>query len=120
HASLSFEGPGMAGKLRLIVMRHGEAENMTAPGDRNRTLTETGRKQTETLGKLLRDEGWEPDSVLVSSAVRTKESFERVSESFSKTPAVRYLDNLYLAPWESMLVEISRSLDATVMVVGHN
>jgi phosphohistidine phosphatase len=106
---------------RLILLRHGKAESVSATGDDfDRGLTDRGRRDCALIGRLLAEAGVVPDLALVSAARRTQETWEAVSPAF---PAARceVVRGLYLAGSE----QISAAVDAvgeglSVIVIGHN
>lgn len=106
---------------RLVVMRHAKAEQVAA-SDMERPLAERGRAQAADAGRWLADRGPAPDHVLVSSAARTRETWEALAEAagWSVEPV---LDSaLYTAGPDSTL-DLLRVVPATVrslLVVGHN
>jgi phosphohistidine phosphatase len=72
--------------MKLIIMRHGEAENFRVY-DKTRNLTNLGKKQASTAGKWLNDYlGDTPvDIALVSSYVRAQQTYEKLSEQVAVT-----------------------------------
>ena len=63
-----------------------------------------------------------PDRVLVSSALRTRETWERMATAFSPAPPAGYEDRLYESGTEAILAAIratDRSASA-LLVIGHN
>ncbi|MFQ3190263.1 MAG: phosphohistidine phosphatase [Paraglaciecola sp.] len=68
--------------MKLIIMRHGEAERFRVK-DNSRSLTSRGEKQASTAGKWLY-EYLGPDApvdiALVSSYVRAKQTYEKLSK----------------------------------------
>ena len=66
-------------RRRLIVMRHAKAEPF-APSDHARTLTDKGLASARDAGAHLRDTGVKPEYAVVSSAVRTRQTWDAVVE----------------------------------------
>jgi phosphohistidine phosphatase len=63
-----------------------------------------------------------PDRAMVSSAQRTRETWERMAPAFSAAPPVAYEDRLYDAAADTILTVIKaadRSASA-LLVIGHN
>src|SRR4051794_37639527 len=60
---------------RLLLVRHANAAD--APSDVDRPLTERGARQAAAIGAWLEQAGLVPDRVLVSSARRAEETWER-------------------------------------------
>jgi phosphohistidine phosphatase len=109
--------------MRLMLLRHAKAEK-AAPGmsDRERTLNPRGRKDAGKIGAYLARHALVPDQVLVSSAQRTRETWDGLAAAFSAPPPAAYDDRLYNAGPELILDvirEASRTA-RTLLVIGHN
>jgi phosphohistidine phosphatase len=68
--------------MKLIIMRHGEAERFREK-DNTRSLTSLGERQASTAGKWLYDylgADTPVDIALVSSYVRAQQTFEQLSK----------------------------------------
>lgn len=108
---------------RLVLLRHAKAErHVDEASDFSRPLALRGRENATVLGRLLVEQGLVPDLVLVSAALRTKQTWQRVAATLGEHSAqVEYLEELYL-PAPDQIVRSVRSwgaVHATVMVVGH-
>jgi phosphohistidine phosphatase len=107
---------------RLILMRHGKAEQHAASGgDFERALAPRGQNDAALMGKVLAKAGLSPDLTLVSSARRTRETWDAVAPAFPKARA-ETLRDLYHAEAQDVLSAIRQEApdSGTVMVVGHN
>lgn len=107
---------------RLILMRHGQAERQAATGgDFERGLTQRGRDDATLMGRLLAAKGAAPELVLVSSARRTRETFDAASAAFPKA-RVEFRRDLYHAEPEDVMTALEDEGEGagTVMVIGHN
>lgn len=107
---------------RLLILRHAQALN-TAPGgtDKTRKLSPKGIEDAKALGVLMAREALQPDAVLCSTAVRTRETLEAVMESLNDVP-IDYMDSLYNAP-DSHLLQAIQEIDDkadSVLLVAHN
>ena len=105
-----------------MLLRHAKAETPAALADEMRPLALLGRTQCARLARLLVDGGVVPDVVLVSTAVRTRQTWDLVRSGLGAVaPEVRLEDVLYgAAPRE--VVGLLRRVDPearTVLVVGH-
>ena len=107
---------------RLILLRHGKADSVSAlGGDLERGLTDRGRRDAALMGRVLAEAGLVPDLVLVSSARRTRETWEELAPAFPKAN-VEFSRGLYLASRD----HLAHAVDATgdeagcLMIVGHN
>ena len=105
---------------RLILMRHAQAESAAPSGlDRDRRLAARGRDEALLIGRTLAAKGLRPDLSLVSTATRTRETWELAG--LPDVP-VTYERAIYDAPWET-LVGLARAIPDTVscaVMVGHN
>jgi phosphohistidine phosphatase len=107
---------------RLILLRHGKAEPESASGeDFDRRLAPRGQAESAEMAARLADLGFLPDVVLVSAAMRTRETWAAAEPHFPKAKA-RFEDELYHADSGAVRHAAARAgaTAATVMVVGHN
>jgi phosphohistidine phosphatase len=107
---------------RLILMRHGKAEQHAASGgDFERALAPRGQNDAALMGKVLAKADLSPDLALVSSARRTRETWEAAAPAFPNT-RVETRRDLYHAEAQDVLAAIREEApdSGTVMVVGHN
>jgi phosphohistidine phosphatase len=109
-------------RRRLIVMRHAKAENFAAT-DHERTLTDRGRGDAEAVGPRLRQDGFVPDYVVVSSAVRAVETWEAVAQTagFVDVPVV--FEEAVFNGGPHVVIDAIRVVPddtGTVLFVGHN
>lgn len=105
----------------LLLMRHGKAEN-GADRDRDRDLTDKGRSQAGLVGEYLESQGVRPTRVLVSDAVRTRETWQSVLERMPGFDGeVSFHEELYSGgPGEVLdLLHTDAGDAAAVMVIGH-
>ena len=107
---------------RLVLLRHAKAEH-SGMADELRRLTSLGVRQADEVGGTLRATGLLPERVLVSSAVRTQETWQHLAAASAGAPEPEVVlsDELYGAhPLE--VVDRVRATDArvrTLLVVGH-
>ena len=106
---------------RLVVMRHARAESF-APDDAQRHLTDRGRAEASARGRWLSEAVGPPELAMVSSAVRTRETWELVAEALGADSEVRLEDALYGASPDAVL-DLLRALPesvGSVLYLGHN
>jgi phosphohistidine phosphatase len=107
--------------LRLIVMRHGEAEPDVGSSDHRRRLLPRGQQDARAVGRGLVAAGWTPEAGYVSDARRALETQACVAESL---PGVEWTQSgrLYLSPHQAVLEQLREAAGdrATLMVIGHN
>lgn len=116
----STDDPAVRHRL-LVVVRHGRAESF-AEEDHARRLTERGRRDAAALGEWLAASGVRPGLALVSSAARTRETWELLAGAFGEVPRSEVADDLYSASVDTVLDAV-RAVPADVEVlayVGHN
>ena len=102
---------------QLILLRHAKSVSQLTTSDFNRTLNEKGRKDAPEVAKAFKLLGIQPDIILCSTAIRTKETLAL----FNMDAPVQYLDDLYHASASEMFDIISENQNyQTIMVVGHN
>lgn len=109
--------------MRLMLLRHAKAEKAEgAMRDRDRPLNARGRSDAVEIAVYIGDHHLLPDRVVVSSARRTRETWERMAAEISTAPAVEYEDRLYDAGTETILAVIRAAgrKAATLLVIGHN
>jgi phosphohistidine phosphatase len=106
----------------LLVLRHGKAAQEEAGSDRDRPLTQRGKRSAEVVGHLLRDDDLVPDRVISSSAERARDTARRVAAAAKFGGVIDELDELYLAEPDAYIIAVRRLAgDAErVLLVGHN
>jgi phosphohistidine phosphatase len=110
----------MATQRRLILMRHGHAEENR--DDYVRTLSERGRTAARRSGEELLRAGIVPAHILTSAAPRALETAELVAHSCGYQGAIQQDRGLYLAApsgYRSALQDLPAQL-SSVLLVGHN
>ena len=107
---------------RLILMRHAKTEPWNeGVEDRDRILTPRGHGDAAAMGVALQQEGWIPDLALVSSARRTRETWQHLALAFPQCRKI-LSDDLYLAgiPAIEKLISKHAPEASTLIVIGHN
>lgn len=105
----------------LILTRHAESGWQDAEGDDHaRTLTARGRDEARRTGRWLARAGLVPDATLVSSARRTRETWEVIAAELPAPGAATIHDSLYQAGPDLMLRVLQKAQGRTVMMIGHN
>jgi phosphohistidine phosphatase len=109
-------------RRRLIVMRHAKAEPF-ASTDHERRLTDRGRAGAQAAGRWLREEGLVPDHVVVSSAVRARETWEAVADVAGFETSLATFDEGVFNGGPRVVLDVLQGLPedaATVLFIGHN
>ena len=107
---------------QLVLLRHAKAEAAGALDDAMRPLALPGRKQAAEVGAGLKAAGVRPDLVLVSSSVRTRQTWDLVRAGLDVPADVaRVSEAVYDAGVRSLLALLREVEEqaGTVLVVGH-
>jgi phosphohistidine phosphatase len=112
---------------RLLLLRHAKTEHDAPSGrDRDRRLDNRGRSDAAEIGGWIGRHPPFPDSVMVSPAARSHQTWEIVWEAMkdrAPLPQVELVPELYGAD-PSQLLQTIRAASASdpqrLMVVGHN
>ncbi|WP_402466158.1 SixA phosphatase family protein [Isoptericola aurantiacus] len=109
---------------RLVLLRHAKAE----PGkgsvpDAERSLAPNGRKQASRVGMALTAAGLVPDRTLVSTALRTRQTWELARRHLGGSQDLPFelCPQLYAASVSDVL-DLVRTVDPavrTLLVIGH-
>jgi phosphohistidine phosphatase len=115
-------GTGSRTTHALYLLRHAKSSwDDPTLADRERPLAPRGRRDAKLIAEHLRRTGFEPELVLCSSAVRTRETLELVRPALGDATVV-FEEELYGASSEELVARIRVVPDAveSVMVIGHN
>jgi phosphohistidine phosphatase len=109
---------------RLLLLRHAKAE-VARPAslrDEARKLAPRGREDAAAMGLFIKTGNLVPDAALVSTAVRTRETFAQVQESWGTSVPVTFDGRIYEASADTLLDIAQNTNERTgaVLVVGHN
>lgn len=105
---------------RLLLIRHAQAAD--ASPDRERPLTGHGERAARAIGAWLRESGFAPDRVLVSSALRAQQTWAAAAQALGDEGEPAVEKRIYHNTVESLLEVIAEAPDDvdTLVVVGHN
>ena len=106
----------------LLILRHGQAAPEGAGQDHERPLTQHGARSAERVGRVLQQKQLLPDRIISSTALRARDTAQRVAVSAGFTSAIDELDALYLAEAEAYIIAVRELAAAAqcVLIVGHN
>lgn len=111
-------------RRRLVLVRHGRAEDGHPRGDHERRLVEEGERAAADLGAWLAAQGLAPGLVVVSTAARAQETLEHLLRGLGATreevqawPDAR----IYSGGAEGVLAAVGEAPDdvEVLWVVGH-
>lgn len=108
---------------RLLLLRHAKSD-WSEPGasDHERPLNRRGREAAPRIGAYLRRHRLMPDSVLCSTARRTRDTWALVAAEIPDAAPATYVERIYEATPRTLL-DILRNAEpggAALLVVGHN
>jgi phosphohistidine phosphatase len=106
----------------LHLLRHAKSSRKQEVDDYARGLSKRGRDAARRVGKFLPAAVGPLDLVLVSSALRTRQTLDLVLSGFAARPRCLIEDELYLAGAERLLARLHRlpEEEEAVLVIGHN
>lgn len=106
---------------RLIVLRHGKAAYPPVE-DHERPLAQRGNHEAPAAGRWLVAQGFYPDAIITSDALRTRQTTTWVLHELGDKAPTPYLDSrLYLTSAARALAVINETEEQirTLMLVGH-
>lgn len=108
--------------FELYALRHAKSAWPIGVTDLRRPLAKRGIRNAVRLGAWLVECDVRPDLVVVSPALRTRQTVDLVAEAAGFLPTAQVDDRLYGASWGDVL-DVVRQTPASVkrlMIVGHN
>ena len=105
----------------IYLLRHAKADKSLI-NDIGRDLSSKGRRQAESIGQWMSENGILPDWIISSSAKRTKSTSNIFAKKVGYQKSIRFEDSLYHASDDTYLDIIAALNDKyeSVMMVGHN
>jgi phosphohistidine phosphatase len=107
---------------QLLLLRHAKSSwDDTKLADRDRPLSERGRRATAAMRQAMHELGLAPDLVLVSPARRTLQTLDAL-EPWDDTPLQEQLEGLYLASAVQLMGTLHDVAETvrSVLLIGHN
>ena len=107
---------------QIILLRHAHAEPPAGEQtDESRPLTEGGMREAAAAAAWLKEHGAEPDRLLCSPAMRTRETANRVVSAMGSETHVHFDPRIYEATPAELIQVLEEHADADcVLLVGHN
>jgi phosphohistidine phosphatase len=104
----------------LLLLRHATAANSPEGADEERPLTRHGLAEASVVGREIAT--LQPQYVLCSPALRTRQTWNQVSAELAAQPKVTYEPSIYAAPPETLreLIWLVDDEIRTVLLIGHN
>jgi len=110
-----------SGGRTLILVRHAKSSWDLDVDDHERPLSGRGRRDAESIGRLLAEQSLRPELVLCSTATRTRETWDRATAGGAEATDVQFLESIYHA-WVPELVRTLREVPdeiGTLLMLGH-
>ncbi|BAV52116.1 phosphoglycerate mutase [Mesorhizobium sp. 113-1-2] len=108
---------------QLLLLRHAKSSwDDPDLDDFDRPLAQRGLKAARLIGRELAARDWLPDQVLVSSALRTRDTWRLVAAELPTHPRVVFAEALYEASAADILsqIRLAEPSSGCLVVVGHN
>lgn len=107
--------------LTLILTRHAKSSwDDPTMEDVDRTLNDRGREAASAIGHWLARNAYRPDAVLMSSAIRTVETWDRMAAILPDAVTIDSRPALYLASADVLMNALQNQSAPCVMLIAHN
>ncbi|HOF62819.1 MAG TPA: histidine phosphatase family protein [Dermatophilaceae bacterium] len=106
---------------QLMLLRHAKAEHTIGVGDHERRLIARGRRDAAEVGAWLLAHKLEPELVICSTAIRTRQTWDAIDHVGVAATEVEYARGVYSAGAAGVLNLIHEADPAvrSILVVGH-
>jgi phosphohistidine phosphatase len=111
---------------RLVLLRHAKSD-WPDVADHDRPLARRGRRDAPAVGRWLGENGYGPDAVVCSTALRARETWELAAGGLlaavpGAAPVLRYEPRVYEASVLGLLMLVREFSPEwrTALIVGHN
>ncbi|MBV8184116.1 MAG: histidine phosphatase family protein [Hyphomicrobiales bacterium] len=107
---------------RLLLLRHAKSDRPTGVGDHERPLASRGREDARRMGAYMQGEMLLPSLALVSTAVRTRQTWDLLVQGLGRVPELRFDRRIYDAPASRLANVIAETPDelGEILLIGHN
>ncbi len=108
---------------RLLLLRHAKSDwSIAGHPDHARELAPRGRKAAPLMGQYIAEHGLTPDHAIVSTAARTRQTWQALGDDLTGGVGVTYEKRIYEAEPEDILEAIQDAPKSaqSLIVVGHN
>jgi phosphohistidine phosphatase len=112
-----------SGSRTVILLRHGKSSwSDSTLADIDRPLAPRGKHASRKLAKYMRRKRIQPELVLCSPSLRTRQTLEAVEASLGKRCVVEVVPQLYAASEQELLERLQALPESvsSVMLIGHN
>lgn len=108
---------------RLMLLRHAKSDwSRNGAPDRDRTLAARGQEAAPIIGAHMAQHGLPPDAAKVSTARRTRQTWELAAPAFHDTIETVYDERIYEASTATLLAVVRETPAGvhSLLLVGHN
>lgn len=107
---------------RIYLLRHAQAVwPEPTMRDYDRPLSKRGFDDADELAEQMKQNGYVPDLILSSSAMRCRQTADAAYRMLGRTPVCRFLDDFYQAAPVTYIEALSDYADeGSVLICGHN
>ncbi|MEP0986931.1 histidine phosphatase family protein [Ekhidna sp.] len=108
---------------KLHLIRHSYAEDPNGKRDIERTLTLEGQSTVRALGRYLINHQFNPDKIICSTAIRTRETALNLIEELEMNErVVEYKEVVYNASLRELLAVLNELPEdyKEIAIIGHN
>jgi phosphohistidine phosphatase len=110
-----------------MLLRHAKSDWPDVP-DRDRPLAKRGQRDAPVIGRWLHDHGYQPQIVICSAALRTRQTWDLVAPELGGSPSVTSVTSVTFEPRAYAasaitLLYLVRELPAacrSALLIGHN
>ena len=112
----------VAEAMRVMLLRHAKSKKALGMSDHARRLKGRGKSDAPVIGAYMARHELVPDLVLVSTAERARQTWERLATALPAPPRVVYEDRLYNAGADAIIALVKGTAPTvrTLLLVGHN
>lgn len=107
----------------LLIMRHAKSSwKDQGVADHERPLNKRGERDAPRMGEWLREQGFEPDLILSSTARRARQTATAVAEASGYPGEIFYDQWLYDEGYEAYFTALQKipEIISCVLLIGHN
>jgi phosphohistidine phosphatase len=112
------------GSMRiLLLLRHAKSSwDDAALQDFDRALAPRGERAAVAVGAEIARRNWQAERTLVSSALRTRQTWQLIAPLLGEARDAEFRDDLYHATSALMLdlIQTTKNDVGSLMIVGHN
>ncbi len=106
--------------IKLIVVRHGDAEQETGVPDDSRRITKKGKKQLKRTANFIDKMNYNIEGIVSSPLIRSRDSAEVIVDELGLDLKIDMNDSLKPDADVSSTIAFIKQLKNNTVIVGHN